>query len=339
MLSACYVLIVTHACCASWQTRSELAEKTRAELAMYVKAKTDEILALNNVVARLKKEVEGYEAEAQVQESKKDASRAVASHKTLEFGQVSYNMICQTGWVLNGLCKLLAGSHVWQCINILKTASPLSSFGRWCYPRTTSSTAADHGPQLATPQSPTRYSSWTLSATLCRTLRPRCVLGSRNRPRRDSGRGTETQGEGRKLQVAITEDKEVPQLVALGTLKGTQLGLEVPSRLWLRGMAVCGRPLLAEATHDTVWKLRVQWHAYHARHAPWPSPFACKDDEPHVGSAAPPGFRRDTGARAAHSRYHAHMPIDLCATQSRVRRQWSRYKKADSVHNQMNGIQ
>mmetsp|Transcript_16631 Transcript_16631/g.28553 ORF Transcript_16631/g.28553 Transcript_16631/m.28553 type:complete len:325 (+) Transcript_16631:114-1088(+) len=67
---------------------SELAEKTRSELAAYVKAKSDEILALNNQVARLKKELEGYEAEAIVQESKKDASLGVASHKTLEYGQV-----------------------------------------------------------------------------------------------------------------------------------------------------------------------------------------------------------------------------------------------------------
>lgn len=39
-------------------------------------------------VARLKKELEDYEAEAIVQESKKDVSLGVASHKTLEYGQV-----------------------------------------------------------------------------------------------------------------------------------------------------------------------------------------------------------------------------------------------------------
>jgi hypothetical protein len=47
--------------------RSELAESTRGELASYVKVKTDEILGLNNIIARLKKEVEGYAAEAQMQ--------------------------------------------------------------------------------------------------------------------------------------------------------------------------------------------------------------------------------------------------------------------------------
>ncbi|KAJ9531595.1 hypothetical protein V8C86DRAFT_1811506 [Haematococcus lacustris] len=67
---------------------SELAEGIRAELVVYVKGKTDEILALNNVVAQLKKELEGQEAEGMVQESKKDSSLAVASAKTLEYGQV-----------------------------------------------------------------------------------------------------------------------------------------------------------------------------------------------------------------------------------------------------------
>lgn len=67
---------------------SELAESIRAELALYVKHKTDEILTLNNVLARAKKELEGCEGDAQVQESRKDASLAVASAKTLEYGQV-----------------------------------------------------------------------------------------------------------------------------------------------------------------------------------------------------------------------------------------------------------
>eukprot|EP00197_Chlamydomonas_leiostraca_P014764 CAMPEP_0202871526 /NCGR_PEP_ID=MMETSP1391-20130828/18943_1 /ASSEMBLY_ACC=CAM_ASM_000867 /TAXON_ID=1034604 /ORGANISM="Chlamydomonas leiostraca, Strain SAG 11-49" /LENGTH=287 /DNA_ID=CAMNT_0049552355 /DNA_START=77 /DNA_END=937 /DNA_ORIENTATION=+ len=67
---------------------SELAESIRAELALYVKHKTDEILALNNVLARAKKELEGCEGDALVQESRKDASLAVASAKTLEYGQV-----------------------------------------------------------------------------------------------------------------------------------------------------------------------------------------------------------------------------------------------------------
>jgi hypothetical protein len=48
---------------------SELAESIRAELAAYVKSRTDEILNLNNLVARLKKELEGHEAEAMVQVS------------------------------------------------------------------------------------------------------------------------------------------------------------------------------------------------------------------------------------------------------------------------------
>ena len=37
-------------CCLDLCARSELAESIRAELALYVKSKADEILALNNVV-------------------------------------------------------------------------------------------------------------------------------------------------------------------------------------------------------------------------------------------------------------------------------------------------
>jgi predicted nuclease with TOPRIM domain len=56
---------------------AELAEKTRAELNLYVKQKTDEILNLNNHLARLKKELESFEALAIAQESKKDYSLQV----------------------------------------------------------------------------------------------------------------------------------------------------------------------------------------------------------------------------------------------------------------------
>jgi predicted nuclease with TOPRIM domain len=67
---------------------AELAEKTRAELNVYIKQKTDEILNLNNHLARLKKELESFEQQAMAQESKKDYSLQVASQKTLEYGQV-----------------------------------------------------------------------------------------------------------------------------------------------------------------------------------------------------------------------------------------------------------
>lgn len=66
----------------------ELAEKIRAELQIYIKQKTDEILNLNNEVARLKKELESYKGDVMVQEAKKDYSLQVASQKTLEYGQV-----------------------------------------------------------------------------------------------------------------------------------------------------------------------------------------------------------------------------------------------------------
>lgn len=46
-----------------------MAESIRAELAGYVKTRTDEILNLSNKVARLKKELEKHEGEAMVQVS------------------------------------------------------------------------------------------------------------------------------------------------------------------------------------------------------------------------------------------------------------------------------
>ncbi|GAX82119.1 hypothetical protein CEUSTIGMA_g9547.t1 [Chlamydomonas eustigma] len=67
---------------------AELAEKIRTELQVYMKQKTDEILNLNNELARLKKELETYEGDALVQQAKKDHSLQVASQKTLEYGQV-----------------------------------------------------------------------------------------------------------------------------------------------------------------------------------------------------------------------------------------------------------
>ncbi len=59
-----------------------------AELQSYRKQKTNEILNLNNRIARLKKELEQLEAECFMQEAKKDYSLQVASQKTLEYGKV-----------------------------------------------------------------------------------------------------------------------------------------------------------------------------------------------------------------------------------------------------------
>ena len=66
----------------------------RAELQAYTKAKTDEILNLNNSISRLKTELEDCEAESYAQESKKDYSLQVASQKTLEYGQVGLLSQC-----------------------------------------------------------------------------------------------------------------------------------------------------------------------------------------------------------------------------------------------------
>eukprot|EP01025_Chloroclados_australasicus_P060720 TRINITY_DN7828_c0_g1_i1.p1 TRINITY_DN7828_c0_g1~~TRINITY_DN7828_c0_g1_i1.p1 ORF type:complete len:313 (-),score=45.32 TRINITY_DN7828_c0_g1_i1:322-1260(-) len=61
-------------------------EQVRTDYIQYRKNKMDEILNLNNEIARLKKEVEQYEGAAMSQESKKDYSLQIASQKTLEYG-------------------------------------------------------------------------------------------------------------------------------------------------------------------------------------------------------------------------------------------------------------
>mmetsp|Transcript_4361 Transcript_4361/g.15122 ORF Transcript_4361/g.15122 Transcript_4361/m.15122 type:complete len:302 (+) Transcript_4361:93-998(+) len=66
----------------------EKHEKTRAELQTYTKAKTDEILNLNNQISRMKKELEGQEREVLTLTNNMDHSLQMASQKTLEHGQV-----------------------------------------------------------------------------------------------------------------------------------------------------------------------------------------------------------------------------------------------------------
>ena len=64
-----------------------LTANCRAELQTYTKSKTDEILNLNNIISRLKKELEFYEGNSYAEETKKDYNLQVASQKTLEYGQ------------------------------------------------------------------------------------------------------------------------------------------------------------------------------------------------------------------------------------------------------------
>eukprot|EP00983_Pelagomonas_calceolata_P048971 1141294-Pelagomonas_calceolata.AAC.3 len=61
---------------ASADGAAEAAESIRAELAAYVKGRTDEILNLSNRVARLKKELEKHEGEAMVQKVKREKARS-----------------------------------------------------------------------------------------------------------------------------------------------------------------------------------------------------------------------------------------------------------------------
>eukprot|EP00241_Pyramimonas_parkeae_P007189 CAMPEP_0114260016 /NCGR_PEP_ID=MMETSP0058-20121206/20221_1 /TAXON_ID=36894 /ORGANISM="Pyramimonas parkeae, CCMP726" /LENGTH=304 /DNA_ID=CAMNT_0001375141 /DNA_START=316 /DNA_END=1230 /DNA_ORIENTATION=+ len=63
-------------------------ETTRAELQVYVKIKTDEILNLNNTISRLKKDLESRETQATIYLQEKDHALTTASQRTLEHGQV-----------------------------------------------------------------------------------------------------------------------------------------------------------------------------------------------------------------------------------------------------------
>eukprot|EP00899_Mesostigma_viride_P009263 jgi/Mesvir1/18338/Mv14239-RA.1 len=67
----------------------EKHEEKRAELQLYSKQKMDEILNLNNKVSMLKKELESWERESQLMQSRQDTSLQSASAKMLELGQVT----------------------------------------------------------------------------------------------------------------------------------------------------------------------------------------------------------------------------------------------------------
>ena len=68
---------------------THMNEKTRMELQIYTKGKTDEILNLNNKISQLKKLLESKEGDTLGQEMKKDYAVQAASQKTLQHGQVT----------------------------------------------------------------------------------------------------------------------------------------------------------------------------------------------------------------------------------------------------------
>lgn len=70
------------------QQTEDSQESTRVELQAYVKARTDELLQLNNQVSRSKKALEERERETLAYQTGFDATVQAASKKTLEVGQV-----------------------------------------------------------------------------------------------------------------------------------------------------------------------------------------------------------------------------------------------------------
>lgn len=82
-------LEVTNADLGRSQRLGELnSERARQELQVTIKQKTDEILNLNNKISQLKKELESKERDVLALQSGMDYEMAMASQKTLDYGQV-----------------------------------------------------------------------------------------------------------------------------------------------------------------------------------------------------------------------------------------------------------
>ena len=66
----------------------ETADAVRHELAVLTKRRSDELLLLNNQLARLKQQLEAYEQDAGLLQAAKDGTLQVMSQQTLVYGQV-----------------------------------------------------------------------------------------------------------------------------------------------------------------------------------------------------------------------------------------------------------
>lgn len=69
------------------QIEQEL-RSVKEELHIYTHDKADEIVVLNNRLSQLKRELEKYDMEAMMHQSKKDVMMTSTAQKTLEYGQV-----------------------------------------------------------------------------------------------------------------------------------------------------------------------------------------------------------------------------------------------------------
>lgn len=65
-------------------------ERVRNETQLFLKQKTDDILNMNNHIARLKKHLESLRLAAADEEAVKDSALQVTSQNTLEQGQVQH---------------------------------------------------------------------------------------------------------------------------------------------------------------------------------------------------------------------------------------------------------
>lgn len=78
---------------------ADAMERVRNETQLFQKQKTDDILNMNNRIARLKKHLESIRLASADEEAVKDSSLQVTSQNTLEYGQVRY--ICWTSAILH----------------------------------------------------------------------------------------------------------------------------------------------------------------------------------------------------------------------------------------------
>lgn len=90
---------------------ADAMERVRTETQLFLKQKTDDILNMNNHIARLKKHLESLRLAAADEEAVKDSALQVTSQNTLEQGQVQLTHIPTQS------SKLSIGTrhHSWQC--------------------------------------------------------------------------------------------------------------------------------------------------------------------------------------------------------------------------------
>lgn len=90
---------------------ADAMERVRTETQLFLKQKTDDILNMNNHIARLKKHLESLRLAAADEEAVKDSALQVTSQNTLEQGQV----LLTHGPAQHSKLWIGTRPHSWQC--------------------------------------------------------------------------------------------------------------------------------------------------------------------------------------------------------------------------------